>query len=173
MRLIDQLMQHPLLVERSIPQVLEPMGFEVHIRAVEAPVDEDEEPENHEAFMRDPAAYMDSLPFEVPEGFVELGRFDTEDSEIVFLAVRPTTPLAGMLLAPADEEAVLVAGPGVASLGALADERQRQVLDEDWSFEHDDQHKDGELAQAAACYAEQATAEAELQREGYPGADKS
>lgn len=32
-------------------------------------------------------------------------------------------------------------------------ERRRQVEEEGWSAEHDDQHADGSLAQAAACYA--------------------
>lgn len=32
-------------------------------------------------------------------------------------------------------------------------ERDRQVIEEGWSYEHDDEHIKGELAQAAACYA--------------------
>lgn len=32
-------------------------------------------------------------------------------------------------------------------------ERQRQVTGEGWTPEHDDEHKDGQLAEAAACYA--------------------
>jgi hypothetical protein len=32
-------------------------------------------------------------------------------------------------------------------------ERARQIADEDWTHEHDDQHDDGSLASAAACYA--------------------
>jgi len=32
-------------------------------------------------------------------------------------------------------------------------ERERQINAEGWTFEHDDQHDDGELAMAAACYA--------------------
>lgn len=35
----------------------------------------------------------------------------------------------------------------------IADERLRQVEKEGWTFEHDDQHDEGELACAAACYA--------------------
>lgn len=35
----------------------------------------------------------------------------------------------------------------------IAEERKRQIEKEGWSPEHDDQHKNGELAQAAACYA--------------------
>lgn len=32
-------------------------------------------------------------------------------------------------------------------------ERGRQMTEEGWTFEHDDQHKNGEMARAAACYA--------------------
>lgn len=39
------------------------------------------------------------------------------------------------------------------SLDLIAAERQRQVEQEDWSPEHDDQHQFEELALAAACYA--------------------
>ncbi|MBZ9574641.1 hypothetical protein [Modicisalibacter sp. MOD 31.J] len=143
MRLIDELIQHPLLEERNIHQVLEPMGFVVHIQSEETP-DEYEEPKKHEAFTRDPSAYMYSLHFEVPDGFIEIGRFDTEDSDIVFLAVKPTTSLARLLLAPAC---------GAGSLGSLVDERQRQMTEEGWSLEHDDRHDEGELACAGAAYA--------------------
>jgi hypothetical protein len=36
----------------------------------------------------------------------------------------------------------------------IAAERQRQVEREGWTPEHDDTHDDGELARAAACYAD-------------------
>lgn len=35
----------------------------------------------------------------------------------------------------------------------IAEERARQINVEGWSAEHDDQHTNGELADAAACYA--------------------
>lgn len=35
----------------------------------------------------------------------------------------------------------------------IAAERRRQIEEEGWTAEHDDQHPDGEMAQAAACYA--------------------
>lgn len=38
-------------------------------------------------------------------------------------------------------------------IAEIANERQRQVEQEGWSAEHDDEHTDGSLAQAAACYA--------------------
>lgn len=35
----------------------------------------------------------------------------------------------------------------------IAAERRRQIEEEGWTPEHDDRHRDGEMAQAAACYA--------------------
>ena len=35
----------------------------------------------------------------------------------------------------------------------IAEERQRQIEVEGWTAEHDSQHKNGELANAAVCYA--------------------
>ena len=35
----------------------------------------------------------------------------------------------------------------------IAEERQRQIEKEGWTAEHDAEHKNGELADAAACYA--------------------
>lgn len=35
----------------------------------------------------------------------------------------------------------------------IAAERHRQIFDEDWSYEHDNAHIAGQLADAAACYA--------------------
>ncbi|WP_306049294.1 hypothetical protein [Oceaniradius stylonematis] len=35
----------------------------------------------------------------------------------------------------------------------ISAERQRQISEEGWSPEHDDQHDTGELGRAAACYA--------------------
>lgn len=39
------------------------------------------------------------------------------------------------------------------ALDDIAAERQRQIDKEGWTFEHDDEHEDGSLADAAACYA--------------------
>ena len=41
-------------------------------------------------------------------------------------------------------------------VGMIAAERRRQVEQEGWTVGHDDEHRDGELADAAACYAERA-----------------
>jgi hypothetical protein len=35
----------------------------------------------------------------------------------------------------------------------IADERRRQIEEEGWTADHDDQHENNELAKAAACYA--------------------
>ncbi|MBR9770001.1 MAG: hypothetical protein GYB54_02595 [Gammaproteobacteria bacterium] len=104
MRLIDELIAHPLFEERPAKAVLEPLGFSIHAVFQEVP-DEDEEPEDAERFRADPVGFMSQVLFEVPEGFAELARFDTEDCEIVLLAVKPTTPLAHALMAPAEPEA--------------------------------------------------------------------
>jgi hypothetical protein len=39
------------------------------------------------------------------------------------------------------------------AIAEIAAERQRQIEVEGWSLEHDDQHVNGEIADAAACYA--------------------
>lgn len=39
------------------------------------------------------------------------------------------------------------------ALVMIAEERDRQVSKENWSFAHDDEHTDGSLGMAAACYA--------------------
>lgn len=46
---------------------------------------------------------------------------------------------------------------GTKALLDVVAERQRQVSVEDWTPDHDDQQKNGELACAAACYAEHAS----------------
>jgi hypothetical protein len=38
-------------------------------------------------------------------------------------------------------------------IGAISQERWRQVFEEGWSHDHDDRHLNGELAVAAGCYA--------------------
>jgi len=35
----------------------------------------------------------------------------------------------------------------------IADERDRQIADEGWGADHDDEHRRGDLADAAVCYA--------------------
>ena len=40
-----------------------------------------------------------------------------------------------------------------AGIALIAAERQRQVESEGWTAEHDDEHSDGSLARAGACYA--------------------
>lgn len=143
MRLIDHLTSHPLLEERPVRQVFEPLGFDVHLETQDPPVDPHGDKEAFERFARDPVAYMESLPFDIPDGYTDMGRWETED-EIVMLAVKPTTALAELLLA--QEE---TAEP----LAAIAGERRRQVEAEGWAPEHDDSHANGEMAVAAGFYA--------------------
>lgn len=45
------------------------------------------------------------------------------------------------------------AGGTTGGIDKIAAERQRQVAQEGWTSEHDDNHRDGSLAIAAACYA--------------------
>lgn len=45
------------------------------------------------------------------------------------------------------------AAPELGAVKDIADERRRQIEAEGWTAEHDDTHKLGELAAAAACYA--------------------
>ena len=48
----------------------------------------------------------------------------------------------------------LTAYPGTGGVvGEIAAERQRQIDEEGWTPEHDDEHDDGQMAMAAACYA--------------------
>ncbi len=61
---------------------------------------------------------------------------------------------------------------GVALWPAARDvlaERQRQINTEGWTPEHDDSHGDGEMAEAAACYAASAHVPAILKRRQAPG----
>ena len=41
----------------------------------------------------------------------------------------------------------------IKALQDIKEERERQVNQEGWTTEHDDEHTDGSLAKAAACYA--------------------
>ncbi|WFF40423.1 hypothetical protein EVC62_02300 [Salinicola endophyticus] len=145
MRLIDLLTQHPLLdIELPIRDIFGPLGFEVHIECHEPPIaPEDLGHEAFETYARSPDAYIASLSFEVPDGFVEVCRFENEDA-IVLLALKPLTALAELLLAQEETGE---------ALAALARERRRQVEVEGWTTEHDDQHGDGSMADAAGCYA--------------------
>jgi hypothetical protein len=47
-------------------------------------------------------------------------------------------------------------------------ERRRQIEVEGWSFEHDDKHVEGEMADAAACYALYASNNDERVRRMWP-----
>lgn len=70
--------------------------------------------------------------------------------------LRDVTP--GVWPTLGDLRRLLAPSPAPAGMkGAARDvlaERRRQVEGEGWSYEHDDEHDDGSLALAAACYAE-------------------
>ena len=57
-------------------------------------------------------------------------------------------------------------------LGEIAAERRRQIEAEGWTPEHDDQHSDGTLALAGACYARYAATRNPVGPYGYPGGPK-
>jgi hypothetical protein len=42
---------------------------------------------------------------------------------------------------------------GVRALHSVMEERHRQIMVEGWTAQHDDEHGDGSMAVAAACYA--------------------
>lgn len=51
----------------------------------------------------------------------------------------------------------LIEGESLSGAEQIALERQRQIAIEGWTPQHDDAHRDGELAKAASCYAWMAT----------------
>lgn len=53
----------------------------------------------------------------------------------------------------------------------IAAERRRQIGEEGWTPEHDDEHRTGEMAQAAACYALRATPLLDLAHDAWPWSD--
>lgn len=61
-------------------------------------------------------------------------------------AIRSSIPAGGE-----EKQGASLAGPGV--IAEIAAERRRQVEVEGWTPEHDDEHRAGELARAAGCYA--------------------
>lgn len=62
-------------------------------------------------------------------------------------------------LMPAENDGIPPAHAGSNSARDVIAERLRQVTGEGWTPEHDDQHSNGELARAAACYAVMAVRE--------------
>ncbi|RWF44250.1 MAG: hypothetical protein EOS65_02420 [Mesorhizobium sp.] len=80
------------------------------------------------------------VPNNAPHGYCE--------TQIRYVEV----PLASSSAAPSGE-----AEPVAKALDDIAAERQRQISAEGWTVEHDDEHDQGEMALAAACYAYEAT----------------
>ncbi|WIX34115.1 hypothetical protein QO259_05490 [Salinicola sp. JS01] len=137
MRLIEIVYNHARFDELPPERIFAPLGLEVHTECHEHP-----EVSLNDTSL-DIASFISSLPFTPPAGFVEVARYDTEDA-IVLLALKPLTALAELLLAQEETGE---------ALAALARERRRQVEAEGWTAEHDDQHGDGSMADAAGCYA--------------------
>ncbi|WP_198651174.1 hypothetical protein [Salinicola sp. CPA57] len=144
MRLIEIVYSHRLFDERLPREIFGPLGFDVHTECHEPPIDpEDIDQEAFETYARSPDSYIASLPFEVPAGFGEAVRYESEDCTVL-LALKPLTPLAELLLA--QEETA-------APLAAIAHERRRQVEAEGWTVAHDDAYAEGMLLAAGCCYA--------------------
>ncbi|GHC19235.1 hypothetical protein [Aidingimonas halophila] len=145
------LLSHPLFEERPFRQVLEPFGFEVIADAIEPPIDpEIDDDQAVDAYAEDSQAYIDSINFQHPEGFIEIDRGENEDGDIYSVAVRAKTTFADTLLHadPAFDQ-----GPELTQAAFdVISERCRQVDDEGWSREHDDTHADGVLSLAASDY---------------------
>jgi hypothetical protein len=57
--------------------------------------------------------------------------------------------------------------PARSGITRIGNERARQLGQEGWSHEHDDQHAHGELAMAAACYALSAVPYASIGQNDY------
>lgn len=57
---------------------------------------------------------------------------------------------------PGDEIYLALSNGNHAQTGAelIAAERQRQISEEGWTADHDNEHEDGEMAKAACCYAD-------------------
>ncbi|OBX35629.1 hypothetical protein A8U91_04703 [Halomonas elongata] len=147
-----QLLDHPLLEERPLKDVLEPFGFEVSVDAIEPPIDPAIDDEQAvDAYAESPQAYIDSINFQHPAGFTEIFRGEDEN-DIFSVAVRAKTVFAQLLLC-ADST---FAGPSSPYGGSYVDvyhERMRQLSTEGFSRERDDGYTNAELAAAAECYA--------------------
>lgn len=67
---------------------------------------------------------------------------------------RMPTRSEGVYWLHADEWSAISANCKAGPLADIRAERERQVLVEGWTPEHDDEHNSGEMAIAAACYAD-------------------
>lgn len=86
---------------------------------------------------------------------ITVERLANGDVEVL---VTPTDSVVGSLatLRPSQAERLgelLRAGAARTGTELIAAERDRQVREEGWTFDHDDDHREGEMARAAACYA--------------------
>lgn len=83
--------------------------------------------------------------------FVGARSFDGEPSEMIDRISATLQSVRDEALAEGRKARVEEAANS--GVGLIASERERQVSEEGWSPEHDDTHTEGELAEAAACYA--------------------
>lgn len=99
---MHKLLAHPLFEEHDVKAVLEPFGFEVELHFEEAPCPE-QSPEAWARFETQTNAYLNSIQYTPKDGYVEMGRFVNEDSDITIVSVLPKT-LFAQRLTQVDEE---------------------------------------------------------------------
>ncbi|MDH8414059.1 ead/Ea22-like family protein [Klebsiella pneumoniae] len=93
----------------------------------------------------------------------DLNEFNKEANPVNILALVEALEKAQQRIAELESRTVTAAAADVLA------ERQRQVTAEGWSFRHDDQYKNTELAFAASCYAFHAAAASwDLEDDGIP-----
>lgn len=143
------LLTHPLFEEKPLTDVLEPSGFDVSVEHLELPC-EIEQQADAAVYAQDPASYIRKLFVEHPSNFTEVYRGETEDCEVLSVAVRPKTVCAQLLLDIGCAESSRTHNR--ASLDVFH-ERMRERCDVEFSKERDDNYVEGELAAAAASYA--------------------
>jgi len=120
-------------------------------------------------------AALRSAPASTPEYTGESRYHFTDATPFVVITGEGERPLgAGWLAITEAEYAKLSAAPapewqGMESARDVIAERRRQIEAEGWTPEHDDAHKDGSLADAAACYA--AAAELPIEQRSYGNRD--
>ena len=87
-----------------------------------------------------------------PEQAIEILRQEFVDYSPVSKFVKPISRIRAHGIADLIESLATDAD-AITGVKLIAAERQRQIEKEGWTPEHDDQHENGELALAAACYA--------------------
>ena len=113
--------------------------------------DDDEDAVYGKAGVRKVAPFTPKYSPTVTEGLSHRAKFETR-MEAALAASQPAESVtnAGCCQAKSIEPAPVTLADAMKDVLA---ERQRQISAEGWSPEHDDTHINGEMAQAAACYA--------------------